>query len=127
MKQPIRQVVIPPESSLEKARAAMQKANERRTEAYQKAEETGDFSTIFTASEDIFREELFRLRKELWVDLVEIYRQENLENVLLLEGLENLQDAFAEKLDARVLGMFYFQYISSFDNLITLNISELIV
>ena len=117
MKQPIQEVAIPPKSSLEKARAAMEKANEKRTDAYQKAEEIGDFSTIFTASEDIFREEL-GFRKELWVDLVEIYRQENLENVLLLEGLENLQDAFAEKLDAGTLGMFYFQYISSFDNLI---------
>lgn len=118
MKQLIRQVVIPPKSSLEKARAVMERVNERRTEAYQKAEETGDFSTIFTASEDIFREEL-GLRKELWVDLVEVYRQENLENVSLLEGLENLQDAFTEKLEAGTLGMFYFEYISSFDDIIT--------
>ena len=117
MEQPIRQVVIPSKSPLEKARVAMETVNERRTEAQQKAEETGDYSTIFIASEDIFKKEL-GFRKELWVDLVEIYRQENLENATALEGLNNLQKAFAEKLEDGTLGMFYFQYISSFDNII---------
>ena len=114
---PIRQVVTPSDSTLDEARAAMKKVNERRTEVYQKAEEVGDFSTVFTASEDIFKEEL-GFRTGLWVDLVEIYRQENLENTGQLEGLENLQDAFAEKLEEGTLGMFYFEYISSFDALI---------
>ncbi len=117
MKQPIMEIIPPPQSSLEKARAAMQKVNERRAEAHQKAETTGDFSTVFTASENIFKEEL-SFRKGLWVDLVEIYRQENLENPELLEGLENLEDAFVEKLNGDTLGMFYFEYISSFDGLI---------
>ena len=117
MRRPIMEILIPPQNSLEKARKAMEKVNERRTEAYLKAEETSDFSTIFTVSEDIFKEEL-GFRKGLWVDLVEIYRQENLENAALLEGLENLQDAFAEKLKEGTLGMFYFEYISSFDEII---------
>jgi hypothetical protein len=117
MEQSIMQVMPLSESSIEKARAAMRRVNERRTEIYQKAEKAGDFSTIFTASENIFREEL-GFRKGLWVDLVEIYRQENLENATLLEGLENLQDAFAEKLTEGTLGMFYFQYIRSFDEII---------
>ena len=117
MEQPIMQIITPPQSSLEKAEAAMEKVKERRTQAHQMAEETGDFSTVFIASENIFREEL-DFRKGLWVDLVEIYRQENLENSTLLEGLENLQDAFAEKLKAGTLGMFYFEYISSFDEII---------
>ena len=117
MEQSIMQVVTPSESSIEKARAAMEKVNERRTEAHQKAKDTGDFSTVFTASENIFKEEL-GFRKGFWVDLVEIYRQENLENATLLEGLENLQDAFAEKLTEGTLGMFYFEYISSFDEII---------
>ncbi len=117
MEQSIMQVVVPSESSIEKARSAMKKVNERRTEAQQRAEKTGNFSTILTSSEDIFREEL-GFRKGLWVDLVEIYRQENLENATLLEVLENLQDAFAEKLTEGTLGMFYFQYISSFDEII---------
>jgi hypothetical protein len=105
MRRPIMEILIPPQNSLEKARKAMEKVNERRTEAYLKAEETSDFSTIFTVSEDIFKEEL-GFRKGLWVDLVEIYRQ------------ENLQDAFAEKLKEGTLGMFYFEYISSFDEII---------
>ena len=117
MRQPIMEIVTPPQSSLEKARAAIERANERRAEAHQKGEETGDFSTVFTASEDIFKEEL-GFRKGLWVDLVEIYRQENLENATLLEGFENLQDAFVEKIEEGTLGMFYFVYIRSFDELI---------
>jgi len=111
------EIVKPPQDSLEIARGAMERVNERRTEAHRKAEETGDFSTVFVASEDIFREEL-GFRRGLWVDLVEIYRQENLENPELLEGLENLEDAFVEKLKADTFGMFYFEYISTFDALI---------
>ena len=117
MQEPIMEIVIPPKSSLERARTAMETVNERRTEAQRKAEETGNYSTIFIASEDIFKKEL-GFRKELWVDLVGIYRQENLENAAALEGLDNLQNAFAEKLEDGTLGMFYFQYISSFDNII---------
>ena len=117
MQQPIMEIITPPQSSLEKARAAMEKVNEKREEVHQKGEETGDFSTVFTASEDIFKEEL-GFKKGLWVDLVEIYRQENLENATLLEGFENLQDAFVEKIEESTLGMFYFVYIRSFDELI---------
>lgn len=117
MEQSIMQVVTSSESSIEKAKAAMEKVNKRRTEVHQTAEKMDNFSTIFTASEDIFREEL-GFRKGLWVDLVEIYRQENLENATLLEGFENLQDAFAEKLTEGTLGKFYFEYIRSFDEII---------
>ena len=114
---PDTEIVTPPQDSLEKAQAAIERVNERRTAVHQKAEETGDFSNIFTASEDIFREEL-GFRRGLWVDLVKIYRQENLENPERLEGLENLEDAFVEKLKADTLGMFYFEYIRTFDGLI---------
>lgn len=117
MEQPIMEIITPPQSSLEKAQVAMEKVNERRAEAHQKGEETGDFSTVFTVSEDIFREEL-GFRKGLWVGLVDIYRQENLENAELLEGFENLQDTFVEKLKAGTLEMFYFQYIGAFDEII---------
>ena len=125
MKQPIMEIVTPPDAeivtppqeSLEKAQAAIERVNERRTTVHQKAEETGDFSTILTVSENIFREEL-GFRRGLWVDLVNIYRQENLENPERLEGLENLEDAFVEKLKADTFGMFYFEYIRAFDDLI---------
>ncbi len=114
---PIMEIVKPPQDSLEMAQGAMERVNERRTEVHQKAEETGDFSTVFAASEDIFKEEL-GFRKGLWVDLVDIYRQENLENPELLEGLENLEDAFVEKLKSETFEMFYFEYIRTFDALI---------
>ena len=122
LQQPIMEIITPPQDSLEmgsleKAQAVMERVNERRTEAHQKAEETSDFSIVFTASEDIFKEEL-GLRKELWVDLVEIYRQENLENAERLKGLENLEDAFVEKLKDDTLEIFYFEYIRTFDGLI---------
>ena len=122
MTQPIMEIVKPPQDSLEMdslemAQAAMERVNERRTEAYQKAEEASDFSTVFTASEDILKEEL-GFRKGLWVDLVDIYRQENLENAERLKGLENLEDAFVEKLKDDTLGIFYFEYIRTFDGLI---------
>lgn len=117
MTQPIMEIVKPPQDSLEMAQAAMERVNERRTEAHRKAEETGDFSTVFAASEDILKAEL-GFRKGFWVDLVEIYRQENLENPELLDGLENLEDAFVEKLNSETFGMFYFEYIRTFDGLI---------
>lgn len=117
MAQPITEVVAPPQTFIERAQAAMQRVNQKRTEIQQKAEKIGDFSIVFTASEAIFKDEL-GFRKELWVDLVEIYRQENLENTELLKGLENLQDAFVQKLGEGTLGMFYFEYIRSFDPLI---------
>jgi len=117
VKEPIMEVVAPSEHPLEEARAAMERVNERRTAAHQKAEAAGDFSTVFIASEEIFKEEL-GFRKELWVDLVDIYRQENLDEPVLLENLEKLQVAFIEKLEDGTLGMFYFEYISSFDALI---------
>ena len=123
--QPITEIVTPPDtevapptqSSLEKAQAVIERVNERRTAAYQAAEETGDFSIVFTASETIFEEEL-GFRKAFWVELVEIYRQENLENAARLEGLGNLEDTFVDKLKDDTLGMFYFTYISAFDELI---------
>lgn len=37
MEQPIREIVKPSENSLEKAKAAMERVNEKRTEAHQKA------------------------------------------------------------------------------------------
>ena len=122
MTQPIMEIIKPPQDSLEMdslemAQGAMERVNERRTEAHRKAEETGDFSTVFAASEDIFKEEL-GFKKGFWVNLVDIYRQENFENPELLEGLENLEDAFVEKLRADTFGMFYFEYIRTFDVLI---------
>lgn len=117
MRQPIMAIAVDPQDPLRKARMAMQRVNERRTEAHQKAEETGDFSTIFIASEDIFKEEL-GFKRGFWVDLVEIYRQENLENATFLEGFDSLENVFTEKLKGGTLGIFYFQYISSFDEII---------
>lgn len=111
------EIVTPPQNPVEKARAAIKRVNEQRTETYKKAEETGDFSIVFIASEEIFKNEL-GFRKELWVDLVDIYRQENIGNAARLQGLENLEDAFVEKLNDGTLGMFYFEYIAAFDGLI---------
>ena len=121
-RQPILEIAMPPQDSsemdsLQKARAALDRVNERRVETYQKVEETGDFDTVFAASEAIFKEEL-GFRKGFWVDLVEIYRQENLENTARLEALDTLEGAFTEKVQDGTLGRFYLSYVSAFDALI---------
>ena len=110
-------VISPTQSHIEKARMVMEKVNQRRTEAYQKAEKSGDFSTVFIDSEVIFKEEL-GLRRGLWVDLVEIYLNENSEDLSVLDGYKKLQVAFAKKLENDTLEMFYFDYIRTFDPLI---------
>lgn len=119
MSKPIMEVIppSPSKSHIDKAREAVQQVNQRRTAAQQKAETADDFSTVFTESENIFKEEL-GFSKGFWVGLVEIYRDENSENSLVLEGFNKLQDAFAKKLKEDTLGMFYFEYIRTFDPLI---------
>ena len=111
------EVIKPPKSPLEKAQEAMDRINQRRTETHQKAEAADDFSIVFFESEEIFKEEL-GFRKGFWVELVEIYRDENSEDALVSEGFNKLQDAFAEKLEEGTLGMYYFEYIKTFDPLI---------
>lgn len=120
MRKPVMEVILPPptQSPLEKAQAAMEEVNQRRTETHQKAEAAGDFSiTIFTDSENIFIEEL-GFTRGFWVKLVEIYRNENSKDTVISDGFTKLQDAFAKKLEEDTLGMFYFEYIRTFDPLI---------
>ena len=117
MTKPVIGVISPTQSHIEKARTAMENVNQRRTEVHQKAEEAGDFFTVFIDSEVIFKEEL-GLRKGLWVELVQIYRDENPEDSSVLDGYNKLQVAFAKKLEEGTLGMSYFDYIRTFDPLI---------
>ena len=51
MGKPVTDIIQPSKSSFEMAQKAMKKVNQRRTEAHQKAETAGDFSTVFTDSE----------------------------------------------------------------------------
>ncbi len=120
MTKPVMTVISPTQSHIEKARMTMENVNQRRTEALQKAEETGDFLTLFIDSRAIFKEEL-GFRKGLWVDLVEIHRDENSEDPEVLEGYSKMWDASTEKLEEGTLspfGMVYFEYIRVFDPLI---------
>ncbi len=117
MTKPVMTVISPTQSHIEKARMTMENVNQRRTEAYQKAEEAGDFFTVFIDSEVIFKEEL-GFRKELWVGLVEIHHDENSEDPSVVDGYNRLQVACAKKLEDDTLGMFYFDYIRTFDPLI---------
>lgn len=50
--------VTEPDSSLEKAKAAMAKVNERRIEAHHNAKETGEFSSLFQISDQILQDEV---------------------------------------------------------------------
>lgn len=124
MTRPVMDVVSPPmdgslspQSFIERAREAMGNVNQKRVEAQQKAEETGDFSSVFTASEDIFREEL-GFRTGFWVELADIYKDEKLDDSEVVDGFTKLQEAFTKKLQDDTLGMFYFEYIRTFDPLI---------
>ena len=117
MTKPVMNVISPTQSHIEKARMAMENVNQRRTEALQKAEKAGDFFAVFIDSEVIFKEEL-GLRRGFWVDLVEIYRDENSGDSSVLDGYNELQVAFTKKLEDDTLGMFYFDYIRTFDPLI---------
>lgn len=108
---------LPPQSFIERARGAMQNVNQKRVEAQQKAEKTGDYLNIFIASEDIFREEL-GFRNGFWVELVDIYKDEKSDDSEVVDGFTKLQDAFTTKLQDDTLGMFYFEYIRTFDPLI---------
>lgn len=123
MTKPIMEVMTPSDppidpsspTHIDRARAAMLRVNQRRTESKEKA--AGDYMTVFTDSETIFNEEL-GFRKGFWVELVDIYKDENADNTEVTNGFNELQDAFAKRLAENTLGMFYFQYIRTFDPLI---------
>lgn len=121
MQKPVMEVIKPPppptQSSLEMAQAAMERVNQKRTEAYNKAEAADDFSTVFPDSEKIFREEL-GFEKGFWVELVDIYSGEKSEESTVTEGFSSLQNAFARRLTENTFGMFYLDYIRTFDPLV---------
>lgn len=110
-------VIHPTKTHIQRAREAMDKVNQKRTESLQKAQTTGDYLIVFTDSELILNEEL-GFRKAFWVELVDIYKDENSENTPVLDGFTALEDRFAERLAEDTLGMFYFEYIRTFDPLI---------
>ena len=115
--EPVMDVISPPQTNIEKARAAMKRVNQRRTESQQKAKAAGDYTTVFTNSETIFKEEL-GFRKGFWVELVNIYRGEKSSDSAVSNGFSQLQEAFATRLEENTLGMVYFEYIRTFDVLI---------
>jgi len=117
MQQPVMDVISPQPTYLDMAQEKMDQVNQRRTTAQQQAEAAGDFSTILIDSETILTDEL-GFRKGLWVELVDIYRDENADNTAIEEGFNTLQDAFARRLKDNTLGMHYFDYIRTFDELI---------
>ena len=120
MTKPIKDVILPDPSTkthLQKAREAMERVNQRRTESLQKAQAAGDYLIVFTDSELILIEEL-GFRKAFWIELVDIYKDENSENTSVLEGFTVLEDTFAKRLAEDTLGAFYFDYIRTFDPLI---------
>ncbi len=107
----------PTKTHIQRAREAMEQVNQRRTESLQKAEAAGDYLIVFTDSESILMEEL-GFRKAFWVELVDIYKNENSDNATVLDGFTSLENTFAKRLNDDTLGMFYFEYIRTFDPLI---------
>lgn len=118
---PMMEVIFPPDPStitnIQRARDAMERVNQRRTESLQKAEAAHDYLIVFTDSELILMEEL-GFRKAFWVELVDIYKDEKSEDSTVVDGFSSLEVTFAKRLADDKLGMFYFDYIRSFDPLI---------
>ncbi len=121
MTKPVMEVISPTDpptkTPIQRAREAMERVNQRRTESLQKADTAGDYLVVFTDSEIILNEEL-AFRKAFWVELVDIYKDEKREDSTVLDGFASLEDRFARRLEENTLGKFYFEYIRTFDPLI---------
>ena len=68
------ETVVPAQTPLEKAQAAMARIDKRRMEAHQKAKEAGDFSTVFDTAEKIFQEEV-GFGEVIWTALFNTWEQ----------------------------------------------------
>ncbi len=118
---PMMELIPPPkpptQTYIQRAKEAMEKVNQRRTESLQKAEAAEDYLIVFTDSELILNEEL-GFRRAFWVELVDIYKDEKSEDSAVMDGFTSLENSFAKRLADETLGMFYFEYIRTFDPLI---------
>ena len=83
----------PTKTHIQRAREAMDKVNQRRTESLQKAEAEADYLIVFTDSELILQEEL-GFRRAFWVDLVDIYKDEKSEDSTVMDGFNTLEERF---------------------------------
>ena len=117
-------MVEPEDTSLKKAQDAMARVNERRIEAHQKAEAAGDFSVLFAAAEDIFKEEL-GFEKEFWQDLVFIWQGIQIERYQAGEideveatRYENFWNTQQEKFLDMTFAESYFDLIGAYDEII---------
>ncbi|MCG9127977.1 hypothetical protein JT359_10300 [Candidatus Poribacteria bacterium] len=108
---------IIPIDSLEMAQQDIDRVNQRRTEALNIAMETGDYITMFRASETILNEEL-GFRRGFWVELVEIYRDENSDDTGISVIFDSIQNSLATALNEETFEMDYFDNIRIFDPLI---------
>lgn len=121
MKKPMMEMIPPPDpptiTHIEKARKTMERVNERRTASQKKAAAADDYLIVFADSELILEEEL-GFKKAFWVELVDIYKDEKSEDSTVMDGFKSLERSFAKRLTEDTLGMFYFEYIRTFDPLI---------
>lgn len=121
MTKPVMEIIDPTEpilmDSLERAQEAMQRVNQRRTEALRMAEETGDYIPMFIASETILNEEL-GFQKGFWIKLVEIYRDENATDTEVIKIYDTIQNQLTNTLNEDIFEMNYFDNIRIFDPLI---------
>ena len=107
----------PTKPPTQRAKDAMEIVNQRRTESLKKAKAAADYLIVFTDSELILHEEL-GFRKAFWVELVDIYKDEKREDSTVMDGFASLENSFAKRLADDTFGMFYFEYIRTFDPLI---------
>ena len=104
------------ETSLEKAKEAMDKVRERREVEYKKMEEVGDFSNASKMSEKIFLEEL-GLAEMFWTNLVDLFVDNVPKTDENIEKVKKFEKFLAKKVEGD-LGKFWFEYMGYFDDLI---------
>ena len=121
--------VIETDAALEKAEAAMANVKERRVEAHQKAQETGEFSTLFQVSDKILQEEVGFDTEYFYNEIRVAY--EFARGELQNDGKLDLEDSdrylnFITTYFKKIAwerettgGEFLFEFLSAYDDIVT--------
>ena len=111
-------------TSLEKAQEDMEGVKDRRFEVFEEAEESGDYSVLFVAADEIFQEDL-DFEKEFWQDLVNIWEEIQIAKFQAGELDEDVANRYmnffnthTERFLDKTLAKDYFDFVTAYDNII---------
>ena len=117
-------MVAETQTPLEKAQEAMGRVNDRRIEAHQKAEEAGDFSTVFEDAEKIFQEEVgfgevvWAELFNTWAETQEELNQEGKIDNAAVQRYINFVLAYQNE-DGLIKAESFFEFNSAYDEIVT--------